>query len=338
MTRLAVGRHPVNGKAGVIGAIFTHTDIKSNSRPFQSALRKRKSMLHRPIVLSPQSFDAPEIGRIAATRIRMPRPFDSSPRWQRFHAVGMWRIFGPIGIQFSFGVCAMSEQSEMTLFDKGMSWHERAIPFLLLIKAEPTVGVLTALGTGVYEIWKRRADIFVRELVALNIDPSEERLRQREYLEGLIATARRVQDTVNETKIRAFAEMFSTYYEGGHFQSIDQFEEYLSILDELSVREFQVLVILHKYELANPLEGRNPLQRAVAVWGSFQAEVKEVVGIEPEQLSAILTRIQRTGLYETITGGFFDYAGGKGALTPLFLDFISTLKIVGSPQPSSAGS
>lgn len=224
----------------------------------------------------------------------------------------------------------MSENNETNLLDKGMTLHERALPFLALIKLEPTTGFLELLGTVVYEVWKRRAQIFATELVALNIDPSEERLRKKEYLEGLVATARRVQETVNDSKIRAFAAMFATYYEGGHFQSIDHFEEYLSILHELSAREFRILLILHKYEHANPLDGRNPLQRAIAVWGSFEAEVKENVGIEPEQLSAILTRLQRTGLYETFTGGFWDYSGGKGSLTPLFQDFVLALKISGA--------
>ena len=227
----------------------------------------------------------------------------------------------------------MSENSESNLVDKGLALHERVLPFLVLMKLEPTTGFLELLGVAAYELWKGRADIFRTELVALNIDPSEERLLQKEYVEGLVATARHVQETVNEGKIRDFAAMFATYCEGGHFRSVDHFEEYLSILDELSAREFQVLLILHKYERANPLDGRNPLQRAVSVWGSFEADVRQNVGIEPEQLPAILTRIQRTGLYETITGNFFDYTGGKGCLTPLFLDFISTLKIAVPPQP-----
>jgi hypothetical protein len=226
----------------------------------------------------------------------------------------------------------MSENSDSNLLEKGIALHERALPFLLLMKLEPTTGFLEILGTVVHELWIRRAEIFRTELVALNIDPSEERLRQKKYLKGLVATARHVQETVNEDKIRDFAAMFATYCEGGHFESVDHFEEYLSILDDLSAREFQVLLILHKYEGANPLEGRNPLQRAIAVWSSFEADVRQNVGIEPEQLSAILTRIQRTGLYETITGTYWDNAGGKGCLTPLFLDFISTLKIALPPQ------
>jgi len=35
-------------------------------------------------------------------------------------------------------------------------------------------------------------------------------------------------------------------------------------------------------------------------------------------VGGLLARLNRTGLYETFTGRFFDYAGGQGTLTPLF--------------------
>ena len=34
----------------------------------------------------------------------------------------------------------MPENDESNLLDKGMSLHERALPFLVLMKVEPTIG------------------------------------------------------------------------------------------------------------------------------------------------------------------------------------------------------
>jgi hypothetical protein len=221
----------------------------------------------------------------------------------------------------------MEPEQEISLVDKAFAIHEHLLIYHVLLKLDPTLAAIGLAATGIHELWKRRGDIFVTRLIELKIDPPAERLRERDFLEGLAATLRRVQDSVADEKIRSFADMFATYYEGGHFQSVDHFDEYLSILHELSLREFRVLVILHKYEHRNPLEGRNPLQRATAVWESFQQEVELKVGIPHAQLAATLTRIQRTGLYETITGAFLDYTGGKGCLTPLFHDFLSTLRI-----------
>jgi len=225
----------------------------------------------------------------------------------------------------------MEPEEEKGLVDKAFALHEHLLFYHVLWKLDPRLAAVGLAATGLHELWKRKGDIFVTRLVELNIDPPAERLKERDFLESLAATLRRVQDSVADEKIRSFADMFATYYEGQHFQSVDHFDEYLSILHELSLREFRVLVILHKYEHANPLKGRNPLQRATAVWEDFQQDVELNIGIPRAQLPAILTRIQRTGLYETITGAYLDYTGGKGCLTPLFLDFLSTLRI--SPQP-----
>lgn len=225
----------------------------------------------------------------------------------------------------------MSED-ENGLADKAFAIHEHLLVYHVLWKLDPRLAAISLAATGIRELWKRKGDIFVNRLVELNIDPPAERLRNRDFLEGLAATMRRVQDSVADEKIRSFADMFATYYKGGHFQSVDHFDEYLSILHELSLREFRVLVILHKYEHMNPLEGRNPLQRATAVWEAFQQEVELDIGIPRAQLPAILTRLQRTGLYETITGAFLDYTGGKGCLTPLFHDFVSTPGISRAPN------
>jgi hypothetical protein len=222
---------------------------------------------------------------------------------------------------------------EESWLDKAFALHERALLYHVLLRLDPATAAVGIVSAGLYELWKWKSELFASRLIELNINPPAERLREREFLEALAATLRRVQNAVSDDKIRSFADMFATYYEGGCFQSIDHFDEYLSILDELSVREFQVLIILYKYEHNNPLEGRNPLQRATAVWGSFQEEVECKVGIQRSQLPATLTRMQRTGLYETITGAYLDYTGGKGCLTPLFNDFISTLKIAAPQEP-----
>ena len=41
----------------------------------------------------------------------------------------------------------------------------------------------------------------------------------------------------------------------------------------------------------------------------------------------MLGRVARTGMYQEITGGYFDYVGGRGYLTAAFADFLSALGI-----------
>src|SRR4051812_29987959 len=113
------------------------------------------------------------------------------------------------------------ESHENEWFDKAVALHERALVYHVLLKLHPTTAIVGMASTGLYEIWKRRTDLFATTLIELNIDPPAERIREREFIEALATTVRRVQDTVSEKKIRSFAAMFATYWEGGHFQSVD---------------------------------------------------------------------------------------------------------------------
>src|ERR1700680_3408689 len=152
---------------------------------------------------------------------------------------------------------------------------------------------------------------FGKSLVALNIDPPEEHLRRKEFFDAYSATARRVLETTNEQKIKDFAALFASYYDGKTFSSIDHYEEYLSILHDLSHREFQVLVTMHKLETENPVKpGENLLMRANRIWKEFSIAVESEVGIVQGELLAVLTRVERTGLYTPIVGAYLDYTRG----------------------------
>lgn len=85
-------------------------------------------------------------------------------------------------------------------------------------------------------------------------------------------------------------------------------------------------------------ELENDLQRATRLWDSFEAAVETERGVRPDELRAILTRLNRTGLYETFIGGYYDYTGGKGKLTPVFAEFAEWLQVKGedfAKQPAS---
>jgi hypothetical protein len=194
-------------------------------------------------------------------------------------------------------------------------------------KLNPTLALGDAVIRSTLGLWKRRSKLFANELISLNIDPPAERIRQREFLDALTITLRRVQETASDLKIKRFARLFASYYEGKEFASFDQYEEYVSILDQLGEREFQVLLLLNDYEQRNPLGDRNPLQRATGFWERLVAEVEEKIRIPRDELTPTLTRLQRTGLYEHFVGSYWDYTGGMGCVTPLFSRLLAALRI-----------
>jgi hypothetical protein len=219
-----------------------------------------------------------------------------------------------------------NEPQELTLLDKAVAHYQRNPYLRALVKLCPYGSAGEAAFLALYELWTRKMDVFAEELIILKIYPAEERIKEREFLDSFAATARRVQDATSDEKIKRFAALFASYYEGtGDFESVDHYEEYVGILSELSEREFNVLVILHRYELQIPQGKQNPLERVSQFWDQFVGSVEKEVGIPRKELTATLTRLQRTGLYEHIVGAYLDYTGGKGNLTPRFTRLISAL-------------
>jgi hypothetical protein len=229
----------------------------------------------------------------------------------------------------------MPEIEDSNIIDAAIGVYQRNPLLRMIVAAHPLVSVVEAGVLGGYEWYRnRRMHVFGKEVVALNIDPPEERIRQRDFLDAYSACARRVLETTSDEKIKDFAALFASYYEGGVFSSVDHFEEYLAVLHDLSLREIQILIVLHRLETENPLrQGENVLQRANRIWGDFAAEVESRIGAPRAHLPAIMTRLERTGLYTTIVGGYWDYVGERGHVTPFFEALVEALKIStpGSP-------
>ena len=114
------------------------------------------------------------------------------------------------------------------------------------------------------------------------------------------------------------------YYE--HLSERAEYEDYLKIVDELSLREMVLLHILQKYELATPLQdGENSTQRASRLWEAFMTEATSRFGVPKEEITAMLVRIVRTGCYDYDQGGFGGNSEKHGGLTPIYYKLIRLL-------------
>lgn len=177
----------------------------------------------------------------------------------------------------------------------------------------------TALLTRIQAIRSERARIFFDELSAGAVDLRPELLESHEFLHCYFATATAALRTQRKEKIQSLARLLRSSTLNGKITVIDQYEEFLSILDELSQRELLVLVALSELEQRHPRQGdESELQRTNRYWDRFVQKLEADLSIPQAEVGAVLTRLNRTGCYETITGAFFDYEGGKGKITPLF--------------------
>jgi hypothetical protein len=209
-----------------------------------------------------------------------------------------------------------------SLLDKIVSLYERAPVVRMLMAAYPPLAVTEAGLLATYKWWKqRRMYVFADEMLSLNLNPDEEQVKSRDFCEAFGSTASRVLEAKRDEKIRLFAKLFASYVRDNDTTSeaFDVFEEDLNILDELEYREFRLLLLLRRYELDNPPQPeQNQAQRTAPYWGDFQAEAAAAFQLSVDELNAMLQRVQRTGLYQPVTGTYWDYLGNRGFLTPLF--------------------
>lgn len=89
---------------------------------------------------------------------------------------------------------------------------------------------------------------FFDELSRGEIELKQELLDNNDFLHCFFATTEAAFKTNRTEKIRFLARLLLAAAVDGRLSDIDEYEEYLGILDDLSNRELAVLTLLDKYE------------------------------------------------------------------------------------------
>jgi hypothetical protein len=176
-----------------------------------------------------------------------------------------------------------------------------------------------AVLTKIHSIRAERARIFFDELGRGEQQLLPELLESNDFLHCYFATAEAALKTNRREKICYLARLLAASAQEDCFSDIDEFEEYLSIIDELSNRELSILIALDSYECKHPNQAEeNDFQRALKFWEQFVDELTNHFAIAPAEIDAVLIRLIRTGCYELFQGAYYDATGGKGRTTPTF--------------------
>ena len=201
-------------------------------------------------------------------------------------------------------------------------------------------GALTAFDAGlvaqINRRSQRRVEVFVEELQKQGLGVTEELLHSDAFLEALREVVEIVSRERREEKILIFARLFSNAAESGNLND-DRYQEFQQILQDTSLREIQVLLLLHRFEattdLPNQPGSNNELLRAMNFWPAFCSEAEQEIGLAPGEIEGVLTRLARTGLYKGFDGMSIGDPGGMGRLTIYFGLFVQWVKE--QPQQSS---
>ena len=175
-----------------------------------------------------------------------------------------------------------------------------------------------ALVTTLERIREDRAREFFDELEKGAVQLTPGIIEKEDFLHCYFSTVRAALNTRRREKIRYFARLLTSSICSSEIATVDEYEECLSILDEIGYRELGILVVLSRYEKEYPQGKETDVQRTNRFWDPFSSEICSSFSISREELFGILTRLNRTGLYATIVGTYIGYTGGRGKLTPLY--------------------
>jgi len=177
-----------------------------------------------------------------------------------------------------------------------------------------------ALTITLEKIRQERAAAFFDELNKGNVIADESLLKSEDFLHKFFTTTNYALNSRRREKIRMFARLLKSSLTEDDFSDIDEYEDFLKILDDLSYRELLALKILDEYSSTPRTEEQNDFQWTNQFWAQFEQRLEKELNIPTNQVADFMNRIVRTGCYETFTG-YWDYEGGKGKLTLTYQRF-----------------
>jgi len=229
--------------------------------------------------------------------------------------------YGAPGIPMS----EVNNKNKDRWLDKSSHWYIKnpAIRALMQVLGAGTFGVVSgldsALATHIQNMRETRLRLFFEELDKGDVQLSDEIIQSCDFLHAFFATTKAALNTRRKEKIQMFARILNSFAAKSCEVGIDEYEDYLNVLDELSYREIVVLTILGKYEKMETLESQlSASMRAHSFWDDFIQEAAANLSIGRDEVESILLRLTRTGCYRIFDTTYRDVLEHCGRLTPFY--------------------
>jgi len=168
------------------------------------------------------------------------------------------------------------------------------------------------------DIREDRSRTFFDELANSSSALDPRVLESEDFLHCYFATAKYALNTRRREKIQMFARLLNASLAEAGPKDVDEYEEFVEILDELTYRELRALAIMDSFSDRSRAPTQNDLQWTNTFWEEFEKRIARELGIPQTEVRDFMNRIARTGCYEIFTGGYMGYTGGKGQLTPTY--------------------
>lgn len=200
-----------------------------------------------------------------------------------------------------------------------------------LIQIFPFGGVLDTYLTSTFNnILIERSKTFFDELNTGKCILTPELIENEDFLHAFFSTFKNAIHTRQKAKIRFFARLLNNLPE---VKNINEFEDYLKILDELTYREIYILYTLHEFEseVCSDILGNNrtyiKLINSNKYWNDYVNKLILDLNINSDEIPGLIHRISRTGCYMEFTGWANSDNDGSGHTTEVFDKLINLIKM-----------
>lgn len=176
-------------------------------------------------------------------------------------------------------------------------------------------------------------NIFLEEVKRGTADISIQNLNDYDILHTAYLTQQALLKIHQQEKIKLLADLFISYchkLQPEHNDPLnDKYELILHLLENISFIEFQILSILHNYEISLNIDCGRTFEsehsfysNQCEIWAQFIDEVKSNLDLSDNEIEAYLQRLTTTGLFVK----FRQYIVDKGYLTQLFYELVNFLQ------------
>lgn len=207
--------------------------------------------------------------------------------------------------------------------EKAGEWYvkSKVVRGLMQVTGAVTLGGTSALDTALaVKIEAMRASrlrTFFEELDKGEIELTDELIETKDFLHAFFATAKAALNTRHIEKIKMFANLLNSFGEGEFVA--DEYEDYLRMLDELSVREIKLLCLLAAYEQKDD-HGHELIKSTDThkFWQDFIETAEGQLELEKDEIECMLASLTRTGCFRVFGISYADQLEFSGRLTRSF--------------------
>ncbi|OAK74431.1 hypothetical protein [Lederbergia galactosidilytica] len=198
-----------------------------------------------------------------------------------------------------------------------------------LIQLVPFGGLIDTMVTTSYQnILVDRSIAFFEELNKGNLMLTPEVIESEDFLHAYFSTYKAALYTRQRQKIRFFSRLLCNGLLEQKVRDINEYDDYLKILDELSYREICILYILYEFEQsAERVESQFSMQKYLNFWNEFLERVSTDLYIDSGEVPGLINRLSRTGCYSEFAGGYMDHRGGPGHTTGLYQKLVELIQM-----------